>query len=120
MTATLDEFWQGMFGARMVADPIPGERRSAANISPADVAEVVAQAQGGDVEAYEAWCEGVFRLTDGRFLYVSDSQCDTCGSGRKTVTVAATLPALARYGIGEWARGVLGLDVDGKLLGEGK
>ena len=109
MTATLDEFWQGVFGARMVADPIPGERRSAANISPADVAEVVAQAQGGDVEAYEAWCEGVFRLTDGRFLYVSDSQCDTCGSGRGIATVARSLDSLLRLGVSPFALEQLGL-----------
>lgn len=110
----LDEFWVGVFGARMVPDPIPGERASTANVSPADVAEVVAQAQGGDAEAYEAWCEAVFRLTDGRFLYVTDSQCDTCGSGRQIAIVASSLPALVRYGIGDWARDVLGLDVNGK------
>lgn len=74
----------------------------------ADVAEVVASADGENDEA--EWV-GVFRLKDGRFL-VASGWCDytgwDCAAGNH-LEVAATLADAIAFGLGDSQRARLGL-----------
>jgi hypothetical protein len=97
--------WQEAFACAMRDElrAVPGYAGSVEPFSVADVAEILALSEG--VADEEDWL-GAFRLSDGRFVFVS-AWCDYTGWGCQdggVARVADTLDDLKRLGIDDKAR----------------
>lgn len=100
-----DPNWGDAFACAMRDDIrlVPGYDGSAAPFGVGDVEEVIATSEGQNDG--ESWV-GVFRLSDGRFAFVS-AWCDYTGWGCQDgglARLASTLDDLKRLGVDDAAR----------------
>lgn len=103
-----DSDWEEAFSISHPPQPTEGYKGSLAPFSREDVAKVIA-AEDGENDG-DHW-EGVFRLKDGRFVFVT-AWCDYTGWGCRDggqSWVAADLDSLIRWGLPEESRKRLGL-----------
>lgn len=98
-----DYNWKEAFCLAQPPKPVDGYNGSVDLFAREDVEHVVA-AEDGENEG-DSW-EGVFRLKDGRFVFVS-AWCDYTGWGYQDgghSWVASNLPSLIRFGLTSDAR----------------
>ena len=122
-----DDDWYEVFGTAMGAEPpadkyishwehkdpqhVGGFKGSSARFTRADIAEVIASANGMNDES--DWI-GVFRLQDGRFAAVR-AGCDYTGWGCQQwghADVGGDLESIVRFGLTAEERERLGLSLD--------